>query len=79
MVTSSRSALFLRRELLSKIASKINTNLNVICIIFVITIRLLNLFRTQIKLSKYNKWGYRNTLLIIFCIHRFFGDLGHRK
>lgn len=28
---------------------------------------------------KYNKWGYRNTLSILFCIRRFYGDLGHKK
>ena len=26
---------------------------------------------------KYNRWGYRNTLSILFCLRRFYGDLNH--
>nr|YP_011008216.1 ribosomal protein S4 [Halosiphon tomentosus]WBP70117.1 ribosomal protein S4 [Halosiphon tomentosus] len=27
---------------------------------------------------KYNRWGYRNTLSILFCLRRFYGDLNHK-
>nr|YP_009330408.1 ribosomal protein S4 [Coccophora langsdorfii]ANS72180.1 ribosomal protein S4 [Coccophora langsdorfii] len=26
---------------------------------------------------KYNRWGYRNTLSILLCLRRFYGDLSH--
>lgn len=31
------------------------------------------------KIFKYNRWGYRNTLSLISCMRRFYGDLSHQK
>ena len=28
---------------------------------------------------KHNRWGYRNTLSILLCLRRFYGDLGHNS
>lgn len=31
------------------------------------------------QVFKYNRIGYRNTLSILFCLRRFYGDLGHKS
>ncbi len=31
------------------------------------------------QIFKYNRWGYRNTLALLICIRRFYGDLNHKR
>lgn len=31
------------------------------------------------QVFKYNRIGYRNTLSLLFCLRRFYGDLGHKS